>query len=103
MKIVNAQQVESHISQNSNQITVVDCFTTWCGPCKSIKPVLEKLSAELTDVTFLAVDIDDNPDFANKMNVRSVPTLLFFKEGKLVQTTRGLQKEQAVRDTIQSL
>ena len=104
MKVANTQEVQSHVSTvGSDKLTVVDCFTTWCAPCKAIKPVMDKLSAELTDVTFLAVDIDNNPEFASKMNVRSVPTLLFFKGETVVQTVRGLQKEQAVRDILSSL
>ena len=101
MKVLNTQEAEAQIS--SGNLTVVDCFTTWCGPCKAIKPVLDKLSAELTDVTFVAVDIDNNTEFVRDMNVRSVPTLLFAKGGEVVQTVRGLQKEQAIRDILASL
>jgi thioredoxin 1 len=103
MKVVNTQEVESQVSGNTDQLTVVDCFTTWCGPCKAIKPVLDKLSAEYTNVSFLAVDIDNNPDFAKKMNVRSVPTLLYFKNGEVVHTTRGLQREPDVRTLLETL
>lgn len=103
MKVVNTQEVELHVSSNTEQLTVVDCFTTWCAPCKAIKPVLDKLSAEYTNVSFLAVDIDNNPDFARSMNVRSVPTLLYFKGGQVVHTTRGVQKEPAMRELLESL
>ena len=101
MKVVNTEEAEALIS--SGNLTVIDCFATWCGPCKAIKPVLDKLSAELTDVTFVAVDIDNNTEFVRDMNVRSVPTLLFAKGGEVVQTVRGVQKEQAIRDILASL
>ena len=103
MKVVNTQEAETTIATNTDKLTVVDCFTTWCSPCKVIKPVLDKLSTEHTDVSFLGVDIDNNPEFAQKMNVRSVPTLLYFKNGNLVHTTRGLQKEPQIKELLLSL
>ena len=101
MKVVNTQEAEAQVS--SGDLTVVDCFATWCAPCKAIKHVLDKLSADLPNITFLAVDIDNNPDFAAKMNVRSVPTLLFFKGGSVVETVRGVKNEVALRDILAKL
>ena len=101
MKVVNTEEAEALIS--SGKLIVIDCFATWCGPCKAIKPVLDKLSAELTDVTFVAVDIDNNTEFVRDMNVRSVPTLLFFKGGSVVETVRGVKNEVALRDILAKL
>ena len=101
MKVVNTEEVEALIS--SGNLTVIDCFATWCGPCKAIKPILDKLSAELTNVTFVAVDINNNSEFARDMDIRSVPTLLFVKDGEVVRTVKGLQKEQAIRDILATL
>ena len=58
MKIVNTEEAEALIS--SGNLSVIDCFATWCAPCRAIKPILDKLSAELTNVTFVAIDIDNN-------------------------------------------
>lgn len=62
----------------------------WCGPCKALAPVVEKASVQLSDVEFVSVDIDDNPDLATKMNIRAVPTLVFLKDDVVVKEMVGL-------------
>lgn len=104
LKVLNTQDIQTHLTNSpQDHVTVVDCFTTWCAPCKAIKPVLDKLSTDLPNVSFLAVDIDNNPDFAKQNNVRSVPTLLFYKGNTLSHTSRGLQKDHQINDIINNL
>lgn len=62
----------------------------WCGPCRAMKPVVEKVAAQNSDVEFVSVDIDDNPDLATKMNIRAVPTLVFLKDDVVVKEMVGL-------------
>lgn len=62
----------------------------WCQPCKVMKPVVEKVAAQNSDVEFVSVDIDDNPDLATKMNIRAVPTLVFLKDDVVVKEMVGL-------------
>lgn len=69
---------------------VVDFFATWCGPCKMLAPVIEKAADELPDVKFYKVDIDEEMDLTNQFKIMTVPTLLFFKDGKLVSQNSGL-------------
>lgn len=62
---------------------LVDFWATWCGPCKSLAPTIETLSNDYAGkVKFCKVDVDDNPNFASKYGVRSIPTLILFQNGK---------------------
>ncbi|RKX25171.1 MAG: thioredoxin [Candidatus Zixiibacteriota bacterium] len=75
---------------------VVDLWATWCGPCKMIAPMLEEVAEEMADKLVVAkLDVDSNAKTAGKYNVMSIPTLLFFKNGELVdQVVGALTKSQ---------
>ncbi len=81
---------------------VIDFFATWCGPCKMLGPVLEKLEKEETDIKFYRLDIDANVNVAEEQNIMAVPTLLLYKEGKLVSQTQGFQTYEALKNWITS-
>lgn len=74
----------------SGNLTLVDFYATWCGPCKSMHPVLEQLRADLGDsVRILKVDIEKNEDLALRFRIRSVPTLMLFRQGTTVWRQSG--------------
>lgn len=70
-------------------LVVVDFFATWCGPCKMIAPLLDKFSAEYTSAKFIKVDVDQFGEIAQEYEVSSMPTVLFFKEGKVIHKVIG--------------
>lgn len=74
----------------SDKLTVVDFWAVWCGPCRMIAPVVEEL-AETYDgqAKFVKVDVDDQQRYAGQFGIRSIPTLLFFKGGKVVDQVIG--------------
>ena len=67
---------------------VIDFYADWCGPCKVMVPDLEKASQDLKDVNFGKVNVDGNQDLAGRYGVMSIPTLIFFKDGDVVEATR---------------
>ena len=79
------QEIEQH-----DGLAVVDFWATWCGPCRMVAPILDQLATEYNGKAKVAkLDVDANQRTAMKFNVRSIPTILFFKKGKLVDTVIG--------------
>ena len=86
---------------NSEKPTLVDFFATWCSPCQMLSPILESVSTEVGDsAKVLKVDIEKNMDFAREYGVRSVPTLILFKEGKEIWRQAGLTQKTVLVETI---
>ena len=82
---------------------VVDFWAEWCGPCKMIAPILEEIADEQAGaLTVAKLNVDDNPATAQEYGVMSIPTLLLFKDGKVVGTTMGFQPEPKLRAFIDS-
>ena len=75
---------------------LVDFFATWCGPCKMLSPVLEKVASEHEDLTVLKVDVDEVGDVAAQYGIRSIPTLILFEDGKAVDMKLGYMPEESV-------
>ena len=81
-------------------LQVIRFSASWCSPCGLMGKVMERVSPQFSDVEFQTVDIDEDNDLASTMKVRAVPTLAFVKNGTLVDTLVGLQKEDVVVKTI---
>ncbi|MBM4432535.1 MAG: thioredoxin [Chloroflexi bacterium] len=83
---------------------LVDLWAPWCGPCRMVGPVVEKLSEKYTGkVKFCKVNVDQNPKTAATYKIMSIPTLMFFKDGKAVDTVIGAVPEQTLKPKIDSL
>ncbi len=96
MKNLSAEEFKTEVLNGSGK-TVVDFWASWCGPCRAQAPILEELASELTDVNFVKVNVDEQPDLAMQYGVSSIPTLLFFENGKLVNQAIGLHSKQDVK------
>lgn len=84
-------------------VVLVDFWAPWCGPCKMQGPILEKVKAEIGGKAMIAkVNVDENPELAAKYGVRSIPTLILLKDGKVKQQFVGLQQQPALVQAINS-
>lgn len=93
---------DSEVLQSDKPV-LVDLWATWCAPCRMQGPIVEKLADELTDVKIGKLDVDENSDIAEKYNVMSIPTLLVFKNGEVVQKAVGVHTREQLIDMINSV
>ena len=90
IKNCNENDFENEVLKSSLPV-IVDFWAEWCGPCKMLTPILEELSNEMkNEINVVKVNLDENQDLAMKYSIRSIPTLLLFKEGNLIDTKVGL-------------
>ena len=87
----------------SNLPALVDFWAEWCGPCKQIGPLLEEISDEKKDVIKIyKINIDNNPEVPQKYGIRGIPTLMFFNDGKLVDTKVGSLSKSSLNEWIEN-
>lgn len=88
----------------SDKPVVVDFWAEWCGPCRMIAPSIEDMSREFSDKAVVAkCDVDNSPQVAIKYSIRNIPTVLFFKEGKIADKQVGAVPKNVLVDKLKSL
>lgn len=99
VKEIGYTELKEAIAQDGK--VLIDFFATWCGPCKMLAPVLDKVAAEVKDVTFVKIDIDKNVDAAEEYGVQVIPTLVLVKNGEVVAREMGFMPEPELKKFVQ--
>jgi thioredoxin 1 len=86
-----------------NNLTLIDVWAPWCGPCKQLTPIIEQVNSEMSDKVFIGkLNADDNMEFCKTHNVRNIPTILLFKDGQVVDRMSGLKSKKEIIEFINS-
>jgi len=100
-KEVNAQEF---YEETKSGVTVVDFFATWCGPCQAQLPIMDELAGSVEgDVSVIKADVDRNQDIASQFGIMSIPTIVFFKDGKEIKRLQGLQSQESLTKELQAI
>jgi thioredoxin 1 len=100
---INDQNFENEVIQSKTPV-IVDFWAPWCGPCRMLAPVTEKLANTYVGrVKFCKINVDENRESALKYRVMSIPTLIFFKDGKQKDSSLGAVPETAIKAKIEAL
>lgn len=93
----------AEVVERQNTPVLVDLWAPWCGPCRAVSPVLERLARELAGrVKLVKVNVDETPSLARRFGVKGIPTLLMMKRGEVVSRQVGAGSEQALRDWLET-
>ena len=95
----NATQAFNDLIASGN--VVIDFSASWCGPCRRLEPALKDLAKEFGNVIFVKVDVDRFSSISNRYNIRSIPCMIFFRDGKKIDTVTGFGGKGALRTRLQ--
>lgn len=99
--IITDQTFEREVLQAKGRPVLVDCWAPWCGPCRMVGPIMDELAAESGGRYRIAkLNVDDNQHTASRFNISSIPTMLIFKDGKLIDRLIGAQPKQVIAERL---
>ena len=99
MKVIEINESEFSSKIKSGKV-LVDCYADWCGPCKMLSPIIDQVAKDNNTCSFYKLNVDDNEEIAREYGIMSIPTLLIFNDGKLINTSVGLKSKEEINELI---
>lgn len=100
MSVTEIESSNFEASVKSAVKVVVDCYAPWCGPCRMLAPVIEELADENENVKFFKLNVDNNEEVARKFGIMSIPTILYFENGALMEQMVGFRSKEDLEEII---
>ena len=99
VKVLNKENFENEIL-NYGGTAIVDFYADWCGPCKIMSPIIDKIAEENENVNVGKVNVDNNPELAEKFEIMSIPTIIIFKNGEISKTFIGVTDINEIKNCL---
>ena len=96
---INKNNFENEVL-NSDKTVLLDFWASWCAPCRMVVPILEEIASERRDIKVGKINVDEEPELANKFSIMSIPTLVVMKNGKIVQQVSGARPKNAILEML---
>jgi thioredoxin 1 len=93
-------EILDFVKQLDKSLTIVDFFANWCGPCKYLSPIIDKIAEANPDVKVLKVDVDESRELAANFGIRNIPTVIYFKNEEEVERVSGAKPESFYQELI---
>ena len=97
---LTTENFEKEVMQETKPV-LIDFWATWCGPCRVLLPIIEELAGEVTDVKICKVNVDEEPELAERYQIMTIPTLQFMKNGQVVSKQVGVKSKEEIKKMIQ--
>ena len=96
---INKNNFENEVL-NSDKTVLLDFWASWCAPCRMVVPIVEEIADERRDIKVGKINVDEEPELANKFSIMSIPTLVVMKNGKIVQQVSGARPKNAILEML---
>ena len=96
---INKKNFQNEV-MNSNKPVLLDFWAPWCAPCRMVAPTVEEIASERVDIKVGKINVDEQPELANKFGIMSIPTLVVMKNGKIVQRVSGVRPKNTILEML---